>query len=139
MDFQTAFNFAMGAFGGLCLFVLAMVFRRIDEAKAEGVREGLKAAAAAETAKAAAEAAREAAVAALEEERKGREKDRHDLRDEINKVGSRLGAFMLEVAKECINAERLSAALEPMANTLAEIKSDQREIFKRLDGKVDKP
>jgi Skp family chaperone for outer membrane proteins len=131
MDFQTAFNLALGAFGVLCLFVLNHAFAQIAAAKAAAER------AATDADKRVADARREL-EAQLENERKDRERDRHALRGEVNAVGGKLQLFMLEVAKECINSERLSAALEPMTETLSEIKSDIRDVFKKLENKVDK-
>lgn len=153
VSFQTIFNIVLAICGTLGIFILNMIFARIVEARAAGVAEAQKAALAAELAKAFAERELEAerrdrlaAIAferaererAVDAERRGREDDRHALRDDIGIVSNKLNAFMLEVAKDCINSERLTAALEPMNDALAGIKSDVARVFEKLDGKMDK-
>jgi signal transduction histidine kinase len=109
MDFQTAFNVVIGISGALGLFILNNIYTRLT-----------------------------AAQTALEKEREDREKDRTGGRNEVQRLEAIVNRFMLDVTRECINGDRLSAALEPMNETLGEIKEDLRDVFKRLDGKADK-
>jgi hypothetical protein len=57
----------------------------------------------------------------------------------VTALTKKLDDFKLEVAKECINSDRLTAALAPISERLTEIKADQRRLFERMDGKQDKP
>lgn len=75
---------------------------------------------------------------ALEKERDSAKKDRHDLRDAINGVGARLAELREKVLSECINHERLGAAMRPVMDRLGEIRGDIKEIYGRLDRKQDK-
>lgn len=73
---------------------------------------------------------------ALEAERKGREDDRHDLRQQINAVGAKLSQFELEVARECINGDRLAVALQPLVGRMDNFRDDIKELFKTKQDKV---
>lgn len=75
----------------------------------------------------------------LERERSENKNDRHSIRNEINNVGAKISQVELTVARECINAGHLTAAIEPVMRRLGEIRSDMKEIYDRLDRKQDKP
>lgn len=85
----------------------------------------------------------------LEEERKERAREIDALEKDftaaiekeriaLNGVGMRVSDLREKVIAECINGERLSAALKPVMDRLGEIRFDIKEIYGRLDGKQDK-
>jgi chromosome segregation ATPase len=75
---------------------------------------------------------------AITRERDSRERDRDDMRDAINGIGGRLAELREKVLSECINHERMAQAMKPVMDRLGEIRSDIKEIYGRLDRKVDK-
>lgn len=82
---------------------------------------------------------RRARELAIENERKGREEDRHTLRDEITTVSSKLQAHELHVAREYVNHDRLAMALKPLEDSVGRVEGTLSRLFDELKGKVDKP
>lgn len=82
---------------------------------------------------------REARERALAEERRGREEDRHALRNEINNVGAKLHAHELHVANEYVNHDRLTMALAPLQAGVERVEGTLGRLFDELKGKQDKP
>jgi hypothetical protein len=66
------------------------------------------------------------------------EEAKSKVHNDINAIGGKLSAFQLEVAKEYISFDRLTAIFRPVEDRLKQIEESIEKVFDRLDGKVDK-
>lgn len=60
------------------------------------------------------------------------------LRTEIREAREEHRALERIVDRECINGERLEAALKPLVDQMGNFRADIKELFSKLDGKQDK-
>lgn len=74
----------------------------------------------------------------VDEERKEREEDRHNLRNEISIVAVKLQAHELHVAREYVNHDRLAMALKPIEDGVARVEGTLERLFGELKGKEDR-
>ena len=85
---------------------------------------------------------RERSEIAIEKERQRTEDNvkelRRDVEADINGLGAKIGRIELDVAKEYVSSDRLAEALRPFRESLEKLEHTQRELFQRIDGKVDK-
>lgn len=86
----------------------------------------------------------------LKNEREARAKDRAELRTALDTERELRHAEMtaereerhrleLRVEREFVNTVRMTEALAPFKEAIDSMRADQRELFDRLHGKVDKP
>lgn len=75
----------------------------------------------------------------LEEERKARAIDRHNSRDEVQRVVSDLSQFKFRVAEDYVSERALEQALRPLTEGIHRVEGTIKDLFIELKSKADKP